>query len=62
MESVHFNSSNGEPLHPALAVVQTPAREYYILKNNGMQVGSEEDGVAHVWAALLGCTARGVVA
>ena len=39
--------------------MQTPAREYYILKDNGMEVGSEEDGVARVWMRILGCNARG---
>lgn len=50
---------NGRPLHPALAAVQTPGREYYILRDNGMQVGCEEEGVALVWMGLLGCDALG---
>jgi hypothetical protein len=49
----------GGLLHPALAVVQTPAREYYILRDNGMEVGCEEDGVARVWMRILGCSAGG---
>ena len=59
IESVHFTSSNGEALHPAIAVVQTPWREYYILKDNGMQIGCEEDGIPIVWMQLLGCNSVG---
>jgi hypothetical protein len=59
VESVHLTTTDGRLLHPALAVVQTPAREYYILRDNGMEVGSEEDGVARVWMRILGCDARG---
>ena len=55
VESIHFTSSDGRALHPALAAVQTPGREYYILRDNGMQVGCEEEGVALVWRRLLGC-------
>jgi hypothetical protein len=46
-------------LHPALAVVQTPSREYYILRDNGLEVGCEEEGVAGIWMRILGCDARG---
>ncbi|KAH0586367.1 hypothetical protein H2248_007609 [Termitomyces sp. 'cryptogamus'] len=59
VESVHFTSSDGKPLHSAVAIVQTPAREYFILKDNGMQIGCEEDGVAHVWMQILRCDAGG---
>lgn len=59
VESVHFMAS-GIPLHPALAVVQTPGREYFVLKDNGMQVGCEEDGVAPVWMEILQCDQRGL--
>ncbi len=59
VESVHLTTTGGHPLHPALAVVQTPAREYYILRDNGFEVGCEEDGVASVWMRILGCDARG---
>ncbi|KAF8073860.1 hypothetical protein FPV67DRAFT_1410683 [Lyophyllum atratum] len=59
VESLHFTSSGGKPLHPAVAVVQTPGREYYILKDNGMQIGCEETGVAEIWMQLLGCDALG---
>jgi len=47
------------PLHPAVAVVQTPGREYFILRDNGMQIGCEEEGVAFAWMEILGCDARG---
>ncbi|KAI0287968.1 hypothetical protein BC826DRAFT_1041257, partial [Russula brevipes] len=59
IESVHLTAAGGRPLHPALAVVQTPAREYYILRDNGMEVGCEEDGVASIWMRIIGCDARG---
>ncbi|KAG1790272.1 uncharacterized protein HD556DRAFT_1242532 [Suillus plorans] len=60
VESVHFTTPKGVPLHPALAVIQTPAREYVVLKDNGMQVGCEEDGVANVWMHVLGCDENGI--
>ncbi|KAG6841712.1 hypothetical protein C0991_007984 [Blastosporella zonata] len=59
VESLHFTSSDRKPLHSAVAVVQTPSREYFILRDNGMQIGCEEDGVAAVWMELLGCDAGG---
>ena len=59
VESVHLSATGGSLLDPALAVVQTPAREYYILRDNGMEVGCEEDGVARVWMRILGCNTRG---
>ncbi|KAJ3769615.1 hypothetical protein FB446DRAFT_672222 [Lentinula raphanica] len=59
VESVHFTTAQGRPLHPALATVQTPAREYYVLRDNGMQVGCEENGVANIWMKILGCEANG---
>ncbi|RPD77425.1 hypothetical protein L226DRAFT_544076 [Lentinus tigrinus ALCF2SS1-7] len=60
VESVHFTSAGGKDLHVALAVVQTPHREYYILRDNGMQVGCEEEGVAAVWREVLRCDAKGL--
>ncbi|KAI0826725.1 hypothetical protein BC628DRAFT_1319527 [Trametes gibbosa] len=59
IESVHFTFPSGGTLHPALAVVQTPHREYVILRDNGMQVGCEEEGVAAVWQEVLGCDRLG---
>lgn len=59
VESVHFNSSTKCPLHPALAVVQTPSREYFILRENGMQVGCEEEGIAEIWMEIIGCGLSG---
>ncbi|KAJ3788378.1 hypothetical protein GGU10DRAFT_307319 [Lentinula aff. detonsa] len=59
VESVHFTTAQGRSLHSALAIVQTPAREYYVLRDNGMQIGCEEDGVASVWMKILGCEANG---
>ncbi|KAI0693960.1 hypothetical protein BC835DRAFT_1039478 [Cytidiella melzeri] len=60
VESVHFATSAGVPLHPALAVIQTPSREHFILKDNGMEVGCEEDGVLSLWMELLGCDSKGL--
>ena len=39
--------------------MQTPPRAYYILRDNGLEVGCEEDGVANVWMRVLGCDANG---
>lgn len=58
---MHFTASGGRALHPAIAVVQTPGREYYILRDNGMEIGCEEDGVWPVWANLLRCDRNGLV-
>ncbi|KAJ7758529.1 hypothetical protein DFH07DRAFT_741558 [Mycena maculata] len=62
VESVHFTTSGSakRPLHPALAVIQTPDREYFILRDNGMQVGCEEEGVAAAWMDIIGCENSGV--
>ncbi|KAJ7505441.1 hypothetical protein B0H11DRAFT_422247 [Mycena galericulata] len=62
VESVHFATSGRvkTPLHSALAVVQTPDREYFILRDNGMQVGCEEEGIAEAWMNIIGCTNAGV--
>ncbi|KAJ6584873.1 hypothetical protein B0H19DRAFT_1015632 [Mycena capillaripes] len=59
VESVHFTTS-GRALHNALAIVQTPGRIYFILRDNGMQVGCEEDGVGEVWMSILGCNNSGM--
>ena len=50
----------GAALHAALAIVQTPHRAYFVLRENGMQVGCEEEGVAEVWREALQCDERGV--
>lgn len=60
VESLHFTTNAGTYLHQALAVVQTPGREYYVLRDNGMEVGCEEDGVWPVWREVLRCTEKGV--
>lgn len=59
IESVHFTTSKGKALHAAVAVVQTPGREYYVLRDNGMQVGCEEEGIPEVWQQILGCNMLG---
>ncbi|KAF8308879.1 hypothetical protein DL93DRAFT_2086367 [Clavulina sp. PMI_390] len=60
VESVHFTTGRGQPLHPALAVIQTPFREVFILRDTGSEVGTEEEGVRFVWMELLGCDVKGV--
>ncbi|OAX30836.1 hypothetical protein K503DRAFT_650637, partial [Rhizopogon vinicolor AM-OR11-026] len=59
VESIHFTTPKGVPFHLALAIVQTTAREYIVLKDNGMYVGCEEDGVVNVWMRVLGCDQNG---
>jgi hypothetical protein len=59
IEGIYFLTRDKKALHASLAVVQTPSREYFILRENGMHVGVEEDGVAPVWQRLLGCNASG---
>ena len=59
VESVHFAGAGARLLHPALAIVQTTHRAYFILRDNGMQVGCEEDGVSEVWQEVVGCDASG---
>ncbi|KAH8072266.1 hypothetical protein BXZ70DRAFT_964223 [Cristinia sonorae] len=60
VESVHFRTSSGQPLHPALATVQSLHREYFVLKDNGMEVGNEECGVYDVWMEVLSCSNKGL--
>jgi len=60
VESVHLTTSCGKNVHKDLAVVQTPNREYYILRENGMEVGCEEDGVWEAWRTMLSCDERGL--
>ncbi|KZV91140.1 hypothetical protein EXIGLDRAFT_837337 [Exidia glandulosa HHB12029] len=60
VESVCFITILGQALHPALAAVQTPAREYIVLRDTGMHVGCEEDGVAEAWMDVLRCDTHGV--
>ena len=59
VESVHF-SSMGKPLHPAIAVVMTPGREYYILRDTGTSIGSEESGIYPAWMRVIGCSDLGL--
>jgi hypothetical protein len=61
VESVHFTTPLKHALHPALAIVQTPSRAYFVLKDNGMEVGCEEAGVAPLWMEVLGCTTKGTI-
>ncbi|KAA1469769.1 hypothetical protein DENSPDRAFT_773681, partial [Dentipellis sp. KUC8613] len=60
VESVHFTAASCAPLHPAIAVIHTLAREYFVLKDNGMQIGCEEDGIVDVWQGILGCDQSGM--
>ena len=60
VESVHFRTPDKKTYHPGVATVQTLAREYYILKDNGMLIGTEEDGVNPLWQILLDCDGKGL--
>lgn len=60
IESVHFTTARGEALHPALAVIQTPVREMYVLRDTGSEVGTEEEGVKMVWMDVLQCSSKGI--
>jgi hypothetical protein len=61
VESVHLAAANGRALHAALAIVQTPARAFWVLRANGLPIGCEDaGGVADAWQALLWCNAEGV--
>ncbi|KAG9026935.1 hypothetical protein FS842_004980, partial [Serendipita sp. 407] len=44
VESIHFTSISGREFHTAIASVQTTHREYFVLRDNGLQIGSEEEG------------------
>ncbi|TFK73597.1 hypothetical protein BDN72DRAFT_893782 [Pluteus cervinus] len=55
IESVHFTTAQKKPIHPAIAVIQTPTREYYILRDNGFQIGCEEEGIEEMWMSILSC-------
>ncbi|TDL17842.1 hypothetical protein BD410DRAFT_534166 [Rickenella mellea] len=59
VESVHFTTNSGASLHPAIAIVQTPGREYFILRDNGMQIGCEEEGVGEEWMKVIRCQSDG---
>lgn len=55
VESVHFHTSAGIPVHPALSIVQTSFREVYVLRNTGADIGREEEGgIRDVWMDLIG--------
>jgi hypothetical protein len=60
VESVHFKTRTNLPLHPALAAVQTPSREYIVLRANGCPIGCEEDGIRQLWQVLIDCDASGI--
>ncbi|KAF8335438.1 uncharacterized protein EI90DRAFT_3287941 [Cantharellus anzutake] len=60
-ESIHLMNTHGIPLHPAIAVVQTPARQYYILRDTGQEIGCEEaGGVYWCWLDVVRCQEDGV--
>ncbi|KDQ10169.1 hypothetical protein BOTBODRAFT_498998 [Botryobasidium botryosum FD-172 SS1] len=60
VESVHFTTSSGTPLHPAVAIVQTQTREHIILRDTGFEIGCEEDGVLSLWRDMVECDEQGV--
>lgn len=47
--------------HPSIASVQTTHREYYVLRETGQQIGTEEEGVSEIWQEILKCNANGTV-
>ncbi|CAG7845947.1 SubName: Full=Uncharacterized protein {ECO:0000313/EMBL:KIM31047.1} [Serendipita indica DSM 11827] len=47
--------------HPSIASVQTTHREYYVLRETGQQIGTEEEGVSETWQEILKCNANGTV-
>ncbi|CAE6455157.1 unnamed protein product [Rhizoctonia solani] len=56
VESVHIPSS----LHPALAMVTTaPGREYFVLRDTGIPIGTSDQGLEPLWQKLIGCDAWG---
>ncbi|KAJ1302751.1 hypothetical protein OPQ81_003059 [Rhizoctonia solani] len=56
VESVHIPGS----LHPALAVVVTaPGREYFVLRDTGIPIGTSDQGLEPLWQRLIGCDAWG---
>ncbi|OCF33545.1 hypothetical protein I316_04617 [Kwoniella heveanensis BCC8398] len=57
--TVHL-STNGRPLHPALALVHRQSGfSDFVLKETGQIVGEEDAGVSELWQGLLGCDERG---
>jgi len=46
--------------HPAVASVQTQAREVFLLRDTGQEIGTEEEGIGPVWMDLLGCSEGGM--
>ncbi|QRV80299.1 SAP domain protein [Ceratobasidium sp. AG-Ba] len=65
VESVHLEHLQPRPnsrLHPALALVLTaPGREYFVLRDTGMPVGTNDEGLEKVWQEIVGCDAWGCV-
>lgn len=60
VESVSFATTSGESYHGEIAAIQTPTREYFILRDVGLIIGSEEEGVAELWQDVLRCDSRGL--
>lgn len=58
VESVHFGTSLGVAYHSAVASIQTPFHEYFVLRDNGLEIGCGE--VSTLWMKILGCMADGV--
>ncbi|QRV94792.1 SAP domain protein [Ceratobasidium sp. AG-Ba] len=65
VESVHLEHRQPRPnsrLHPVLALVSTaPGREYFVLRDTGMPIGTNDEGLETVWQEIVGCDAWGCV-
>ncbi|KAF8602338.1 hypothetical protein BDV93DRAFT_607555 [Ceratobasidium sp. AG-I] len=63
VESVHLAAKSSETntaLHPALALVLTaPGREYFVLRDTGMPIGTSDEGLEPIWQQILECDAWG---
>jgi hypothetical protein len=65
IESVHLGTRRGganTQLHPALALVLTaPGREYFVLRDTGISIGTSDEGLEPLWQGLIGCDTWGYV-
>ncbi|PVG02724.1 hypothetical protein CPB86DRAFT_696489 [Serendipita vermifera] len=59
VESAHLHTRTGSAYHPAVASVQTVHREYFVLRDNGLQIGCEESGLSETWMTILSCRGDG---
>ncbi|KAG8885885.1 hypothetical protein FRB97_009047 [Tulasnella sp. 331] len=60
VESVHFKDQRQSAFHLSVASIQTQAREVFLLRETGQEIGMEEEGIRPVWMDLLSCSAGGM--